>query len=186
MKNLIKPTIAILLIMSIISCASNPSLQKYYIDKADDKNFVAFDLSPSFIQLKDDASEEAKETLKSLKKVNVLAFVKDENNKADYLKEKNYVNGIVKNDKYQELFRANHKGNKILVQYEGDEDAQTIDELVVYANNADNGFALVRVLGDGMKPANIMKLGKYIQDVDAEQFESLKGIFGKFNKDSEG
>ncbi len=181
MKYLIKLTGLIVLIVSIISCASNPSLQKYYIDKSDDKNFVAFDLAPGFVRLKDNASDEAKETLKSLKKINVLAFVKDENNKAAYTKERNYVNSIVKNDKYQELFRANHQGNKILIKYEGDENAQTIDELVVYANNSENGFALIRVLGDKMKPANIMKLGKYIEDIDAEQFKGLKDIFGKLN-----
>ncbi len=76
-------TVAIVVIL-FTSCASSPSLQKYYIDNQDDENFISLDLPASLVSLKDNASPEARKTLESIKKLNVLAFVKNSNNEAQY------------------------------------------------------------------------------------------------------
>jgi len=161
-------------IMSV-ACGSEASLQKYYIDNQDNKNFLSIDIPTSIISLKDDVSPEAAEAYKSLKKMNVLAFKKNESNGDEYEVEKKKVKAILKNDNFIELMRMNDKGRNVVVKYLGDDDV--IDELIVYAADKTQGFALVRVLGDNMKPEQIAKLVKSIQDVDNGNF-ALKQLEG--------
>jgi len=166
---------SILLLVVSISCKSEASLQKYYIDNEGDKNFRQFDIPASILTLKEDASPESKEALASLKKLNILAFVRDGSNEAQYANEDTKVKAILKNSKFKELMRVKDKGRNIIVKYEGDDD--TMDEVIVYAKDQAQGFALVRVLGDKMDPAKIVKLANSISDVDSDGFKQLEGLF---------
>lgn len=176
MKTIKKILSIFILILLFVSCASSPSLQKYYIDNQDDKNFVSIDLPASLVSLKDNASPEAQETLESIKKLNVLAFVKDDNNKAEYALESTKVKAIIKDNKYVELIHVKDKGRNIIVKYEGSDDDKSIDELIVYANDKSQGFALVRVLGDKMEPGKILKMVNEIGDIDGDSFKGLKDL----------
>lgn len=108
--------------------------------------------------------------------MNVLAFKKNDSNIAEYEAEKKKVNSILKNDSFIDLMRINDKGRNIVIKYLGDDDS--IDEVIVYASDKTQGFALVRVLGDDMKPEKIMKLIQSIQDVDGGNmaFKQLEGF----------
>jgi len=175
MKNILN-YIAILAIgIMSVACGSEASLQKYYIDNQDNKNFLSIDIPASIISLKDDVSPEAAEAYKSLKKMNVLAFKKNDSNGAEYEAEKKKVKAILKNDNFIELMRMNDKGRNVVIKYIGDD--ETIDEVIVYAADKTQGFALVRVLGDDMKPEKIAKLVQSIQDVDDGNF-ALKQLEG--------
>ncbi len=176
MKTISKILSISIITLLFVSCASSPSLQKYYIDNQDDKNFVSLDLPASLVSLKDDASPEAQQTLASIKKLNVLAFVKDENNEAQYAVENTKVKTIIKDGKYVELLRVKDKGRNIVIKYEGNEDDETLDELIVYANDKSMGFALVRVLGDKMEPGKILKMVNEIGDIDGDSFKGLKDL----------
>ena len=165
-----------LLLLLLASCASSPSLQKYYIDNQDDDNFISLDLPASLVSLKDNASPDAQQTLESIKKLNVLAFVKNDDNKIEYDAENTKVKSIIKNSKYVELMRIKDKGRNIIVKYEGNEDDETIDELVVYANDKAQGFALVRVLGDKMEPGKILQMMNEIGDIDGDSFKGMKDL----------
>ena len=165
--------IALLGIM--VSCASGPSLQKYYIDNEGDKNFRQFDIPASVLTLKTDVSPEAKEALASLKKLNILAFIKDDTNEKAYQAEDQNVKAILKNNKFKELVRINDKGRNIIVKYEGDDD--TMDEVIIYAKDKSLGFALVRVLGEKMDPAKFMQLANSIGEVDGDGLKQLEGLF---------
>ena len=165
----------------LAACAgSEASLQKYYIDSQDNKNFISVDIPASIIALKDDVPAEAREALSSLKKMNVLAFRKNASNGAEFEVENKKVKEILKSSKFSELMRVKDKGRNVVIKYEGDEDTESFDEVVVYASDKETGFALVRVLGDDMKPGNIMKLMKSIEDVDGSS-EGLKQIGDFFN-----
>ncbi|MDY7394031.1 DUF4252 domain-containing protein [Aureibaculum sp. 2210JD6-5] len=176
MKTITKLLSVTIIILLFVSCASSPSLQKYYIDNQDDKNFVSLDLPASLVSLKDNASPEAQQTLESIKKLNVLAFVKNESNEAEYALENTKVKTIIKDNKYVELVRVKDKGRNIVVKYEGNEDDDTIDELIVYANDKSQGFALVRVLGNKMEPGKILKMMNEIGDIDGDSFKGLKDL----------
>lgn len=180
MKKLTTIIAAIGLVVLAACAGSEASLQKYYIDSQDNKNFISVDIPASIIALKDDVPEEAREALSSLKKMNVLAFRKNATNGAEYEVENKKVKEILKSRKFSELMRVKDKGRNIVIKYEGDENTEAFDEVVVYAADNETGFALVRVLGDDMKPEKIMKLMNSIQDVDGGS-EGMKQLGEFFN-----
>lgn len=172
MKYLVK--ISALLMMILASCADQHSLQKYYVDNQDNADFISIDIPASVITLKENVSAEDQEALKSLKKMNILAFKKNDTNGAEFLSEENKVKSILKNDKYKELMKFKDKGRNVVVKYEGDNNE--IDEVVVFASDKEKGFALVRVLGDNMQPAKIASLAKNIADIDADGLKQFEGL----------
>lgn len=176
MKTIAKLLTISITILLFASCASSPSVQKYYIDNQDDDDFISIDLPASLVSLKDNASAEAQQTLESIKKLNVLAFVKDSDNEAKYSAENTKVKAIIKDKRYIELISIKDKGRNIVVKYEGDEEDMSIDELIVYANDKSQGFALVRVLGDKMEPGKILKMMNEIGNIDGDSFKGLKDL----------
>lgn len=162
------------MVMLLTSCADQHSLQKYYVDNQDNADFISIDIPASVITLKDNVSAEDQEALKSLKKMNILAFKKNDTNGAEFLSEENKVKSILKNDKYIELMKFKDKGRNVVVKYEGDDNE--IDEVVVFASDKEKGFALVRVLGDNMQPAKIANLAKNIADIDADGLKQFEGL----------
>jgi len=160
----------------MISCDTNPSLQRYYVDSKENNEFISIDLPSSILQLKDDdVSEEIKNTLATIKKVNFLALQLNDTNKELYISEKQKVKNILKNPKYKQLVRMNLGKTSILVNFLGEEDA--IDEVIVFASDNKKGFAIVRVLGENMNPGNILKLTQEIKtDGDSEQLKQLGGL----------
>lgn len=161
------------------ACSSNQSLQEYYVDSSENPNFISIDVPTSILNLEEsELSAAQNEALQSLKKLNILAFKKTTKNAAEYKVEKAKVNSILKDDEFVELMKLNSKYGKGVIKYLGDEDA--IDEVIIYGNSNDKGFALIRVLGDNMNPAHIVQLLQAIQKSDYKG-EGL-GEIGKFLK----
>ena len=62
---------AILLIFVMSACSSTQSLQEYFVDNADNPNFLSVDLPVSLLNMeKADLTEDQREALGSLKKLN--------------------------------------------------------------------------------------------------------------------
>ncbi|WP_289063575.1 DUF4252 domain-containing protein [uncultured Zobellia sp.] len=159
--------VAVLLLGVLGACNSTPSLQQYYVTNSENPNFLTLDLPAGLLNIKEaELSPEQKESLGSLKKLNVLAFKKTEANKADFQKEKAIVKSILNAEGFTELMKMNTDFGKATIKYLGDEDA--IDEVVIYGDNDDKGFLVVRVLGNNMNPA------KMIQFVQALEKSELK------------
>ena len=158
---------------------SSPSLQKYYVDNQGNNEFIMIDLPTSIIQLKNnDVSDELKETLNSIKKLNFLGLQLNDDNKELYLSEIKKVKEILKNPKYKELMRLGSDKNTINVKYLGDDDA--IDEVVFFGSDNEKGFALVRVLGENMNPAQILKLTQEMKvDGENSQLKDLMSLMSK-------
>ncbi len=158
------------------ACSSGPSLQKYFVSKQENNNFLSLDVPTSIVTLKEGASEENIQTLKSIKKVNLLMFKLTEENQGDFEEEKGEVLQVLRNKNLNELMRANHEGTQIRVVYKGDED--TVDEFVIFASNDHEGFGLARVLGDHMEPRKIMALLKDFDQMDKDNpvFTQIKGF----------
>ena len=159
------------------SCDSSQSLQQYYVNSKENTEFISVDLPSSILQLKDDqVSEDIKNTLNTIKKVNFLALQLTETNEALYTSEKLKVNAILKNPKYKQLMRMNMGKGSVSVNYLGEEDA--IDVIVIFGSDASKGFAVVRVIGENMNPSDIMKIAQEIKmDGDSEQLKQLGGLF---------
>jgi len=156
---------ALFFTLLISSCSSEQSLQEYYVNNAENPNFISFDVPASLLNLeKVELTEDQKEAVSSLKKLNVLAFTKNESNTAEFEAEKLKVKSILKNAEYSELMTINTSFGKATIQVKGEDD--TLDELIIYGNNTDKGFLLIRVLGDNMNPASLMQAIQAMQNSD--------------------
>jgi uncharacterized membrane protein YjjP (DUF1212 family) len=161
-----------------VACDTKPSLQKYYVDSKDNNAFISVDLPANIIELKDEnVSEEVKNTLKTIKKVNFLALQVDENNQELFDAEKEKVAEILKNPDYKQLMRMKTADGNVTVNYLGTEDA--INEVIIFGSDSKRGFALVRVLGENMNPADIMSMAQEIKlDGNSQQLKQLSGLLG--------
>ena len=178
MKNIIKG-ICVAVLVLVSSCASQQSLQEYYVDNMENPNFISLDIPASILKMEQvELTNVQKEAVESLKKFNLLAFKKTSENVADYKMEKAKVKEILKNEDFVELMKINSSYGKGVIKYLGDDDA--IDEVIIYGDSKEQGFALVRVLGKDMNPAHIIQLMQAIQKSDYDG-EGL-GEIGKFLK----
>lgn len=163
----------------LAACSSQQSLQEYYVDNSENPNFIALDVPASILKLNEESlSSSQKEAVESLRKFNMLAFKKTADNVAEYRTEKAKVKEILKDDEFVELMKINSQYGKGVIKYLGDEDA--IDEVIIYGDSKDMGFALVRVLGKNMNPAYIVQLMQVLQKSDYDG--AALGEIGKFIK----
>ena len=167
----------LLIIVTIISCNSEPSLQKYFVQNTDNKDFIALDVSPTILNLeKTKLSAEQNEALKSFDKMNILAFKANDKNQAQFETERAKVKAILKDPKYQQLMTFGSGKDGASISYVGTD--ENIEEFVVFANRKENGFAVVRVLGKNMNPNNIMTLMTVLKqsNIDMEQLKPLQQL----------
>ena len=89
--------IALTCSLVILSCNSEPTLQKYFVENTENKNFIALDLSPEILNIDPSKLSAAqKDALKSFDKMNVLAFKLTDKNKAEFETERAKVDLILK------------------------------------------------------------------------------------------
>ena len=165
--------------IGLTSC-NDPSLQRYLVDKQDDDKFVKMDIAASLFQGRNsNFTQEEKEILNTIKKVNVVAYPIKMDDTADYERERKDLKDILADEDYKELTRIKSNHWDATVKYAGEEDA--IDEVIVFASDDQRGFALFRILGENMRPDQMLKLMKSAEngDLDLSQLEG----FGKIFKD---
>ncbi|MFH6999253.1 DUF4252 domain-containing protein [Flavobacterium sp. FlaQc-57] len=170
-------TSALLVLVTLISCKSEPSLQKYFVENTDNKDFIALDLSSSILNLeKAKLSAQQNEALKSFDKMNILAFKANDKNQAQFETERAKVKAILKDPKYQQLMSFGSGKDGASVSYVGADD--NIKEFIIFANRKENGFAVVRVLGENMNPNNIMTIMSVLKEskIDMEQLKPLQEL----------
>ncbi|MFV8370131.1 DUF4252 domain-containing protein [Flavobacterium sp. LB2R40] len=169
--------ITLLFSLFLISCSSEPTLQKYFVENTENKNFVALDVSPSILNVdKTKLSVAQTDALKSFDKMNILAFKVNNNNKAEFEMERAKVNLILKDKKYQQLMKFGSGKEGASVSFVGTD--EHIEEFILYANKKENGFAVVRILGKNMNPTTIMTLMSMLQqsNIDLEQLKPLQQL----------
>ncbi|KRB57560.1 DUF4252 domain-containing protein [Flavobacterium sp. Root186] len=170
-------TTAILALLTFVSCNSEPSLQKYFVENTDKKDFIALDVSPTILNLDSTKlSAEQKEAVNSFDKMNILAFKANDKNQVQFEAERNKVKAILKDPKYQELMKVGSGKDGASISYVGSD--ENIKEFIVFANRKENGFAVVRVLGNNMNPNNIMTLMSVLKEskIDMEQLKPLQQL----------
>lgn len=163
--------------LSLISC-SNPSLQKYLVEKQDDPNFVKMDLATSILEGKNSHfDEEDRAVLKTIKKINIVAYPIKKDDSLAYLSEKESLESILNQERYKDLTRIKSKNWNASLKYTGDDDA--IDEVIVYASDNSKGFAVFRLLGEDMRPDRILQLIHKMDkdDMDLSKLAGFSQIF---------
>ncbi|WP_395044847.1 DUF4252 domain-containing protein [Flavobacterium sp.] len=170
--------IAVALSLLLFSCNTEPSLQKYFVENQNKPEFIALDVSPSILKLDNTKlSLEQSKALSSFKKMNILAFKLNDKNKAQFDVERKKVANILKDTTaYQQLMKFGSGKDGASISFVGDEDH--IDEFILYGSKSDNGFAVIRILGNDMNPNDAMTLMSVLKEsnFDMKQLESLKGL----------
>ena len=88
------------------SCNSEPTLQKYFAENTENKDFIALDVSSSILNTdKTKLTAEQKTALQSFDKMNIIAFKATDKNQKEYETEKSKLNTILHNEQYQQLMK---------------------------------------------------------------------------------
>ena len=164
----------VFLALSMVACNSGPTLQSYFVEKSEDPNFISLTLPSSILSIAvDSLKADQQEALATLKKLNVLIYRKSVNEPAQLDVESDVVLKILSNSAYTELMKLNAEDYKGAVSYLGTEDA--IKEIIVFAKSGSDGFALIRVIGDGMNPKYLKPFVEALQTskASAEDFKNL-------------
>lgn len=178
-----KPALFIIALVSSLvfeSCNSEPTLQKYFVENTDNKDFIALDISSNILNVDNTKlTTVQKEALRSFDKINVLAFKLNDKNKTQFETERAKVNLILKNPNYQQLMKFSSGKDGASVSYV--ENSGKINEFVFFANKKDVGFAVVRVLGKDMNPTNIVNMISVLKEskVDLDQLKPLQELIKK-------
>lgn len=177
-----KPTFFLLLLCVLLlsACHSEPTLQKYFVENTESKDFVAIDVSPNILNVDSKKlTSEQQLALKSFDKMNILAFKINDENKGKFDAEVAKVRTILKDKKYQELMRIGSGKEGASVSFVGDD--EHIDEFVLFASKKENGFAVVRILGNDMNPTGIMSMLSILKtsNVNLEQLKPLQDLLTK-------
>ncbi len=135
------------------------------------------DLATSFLSEMDSLPEDQKTILKTVKKMNVVAYSKKGGTDLEYKAEKDKLEVIFDQEKYKQLGSFNVNGQNVSLMYLGEEDA--IDEVIVFGRDDDKGLAVFRLLGDNMNPSDLMKLSNVIEkgNLDLSQLAGMEDIF---------
>ncbi|OYX27943.1 MAG: hypothetical protein B7Z06_03000 [Flavobacteriales bacterium 32-35-8] len=174
----IKYTVVIIIAAFIlVSCNNGLTMQRYFVEHQEAKNFLAQDVPISMLNIDESKlTAEQKEAYKSVERLNFLGYKTDSTNVNVYNSELAKVKTILKDEKYNELIDFSYNGAKIAVKYIGDEEA---DEFIIFGSSKDMGFGIIRVLGDDMSPEKIMTLGQLFEssNVDTSQFKDMMSFF---------
>ena len=131
MKKITTLIVAFVIAFSFTSCTED-SLQGYLVKSQDKSGFITFDVPASILQVKsEDVSAETKATLKTLKKINIVALPFNNDNGEVVEAERAQLEKIFKSDNYKSLMRFTEKNIKINLFYTGtgdeiDEDNETV------------------------------------------------------------
>ena len=164
--------------LTLFSCSNKESLQRYIVDRQDDDSFLKIDIAASLLQTDSaNLSQEEKDILKTIKKINVIAYPIDEGNVSAYEVKMKVLKTILDQDRYKTLMKYGSNKDGATLKYVGLEDA--IDEIIVFVRDDEKGFALFRLLGDDMRPEQMIKLMTAIEkgDVDISKLNSIGKIF---------
>ena len=159
------------------SCNNEQTLQEYFVASQEKDGFITVDVPINFLKPKSlDVSEDIQKTIKSIRKVNLVALQAKGNEEA-IEKEKEQLTKILKNkDKYKSLMRMNIQGYAVKMYYSGSSDA--IDEVIAFGYSKEQGVGVARILGEDMDPSQFILMMQNIRtDPDALNLKNLNLAF---------
>ncbi|TMM31186.1 DUF4252 domain-containing protein [Polaribacter aestuariivivens] len=179
MKKLTTICTLFVLVLFASSCKNEKSLQQYLVDVPQKEGFVNGDLPiSSLLTTKTDVSDDVKETLKSIKKINVAYLLKTADNDAAYEKEKATLKNIFSSEDYKTLMSMKMKGMNMNVYYTGDTDS--LDEVIVFGYGKKSGVGVARLLGDNMNPAKVIEMLNSVKfDGDEAAIKQFTNMFNQ-------
>ncbi len=166
----------VFLVVFASACKNEKSLQSYLVEANEKAEFSSFDVPvSSVLSPKADVSDDVKETIKSIKKINVVFLKKTEENETVYETEKATLKNLFKDNKdYKTLSSMKMKGMNVNLYYSGETDS--IDEIVAFGYSQELGVGVARLLGENMNPTKIMEVVSDM-NMDLDNLGGLSAIF---------
>ncbi len=159
----------------ITSCKNEKSLQGYLVETSGKDGFYTGDIPVgSMLTAKTDISDEVKETIKSIKKINVAFLKKTVDNTTAYEAEIAKLKNIFTSKDYKSLGVVKAKGMNLKVYYTGDSDS--LDEVIAFGYGKEAGVGVARLLGENMNPAKVIEMMNSVK-LDGNNLKSLSAIF---------
>lgn len=179
MKNNLKLVLIFVVLIVLTNCKSELSLQKFMIEHESEDSIFTLDLGNEILKLSEKfQTKDNQEVVNSIKKANVMALKIDKNNKDKYFAEVTQLREILKQDKYDQLMMAGKGSKGMRVYAVGTE--EKLDEVVVFGNDHETGWVIVRILGDNMDPSKIISIiNKFKIDQESSTFSQLSDFFNK-------
>lgn len=175
MKKLTTIFSLVFLVLFASACKNEKSLQSYLVESSGRDGFFTGDLPvSSILSVKADVSDEIKETMKSIKKINVAFLRKTDDNSATYEVEIGTLKNIFTSEDYKSLGSIKAKGMNMKVYYTGNTDS--LDEVIVFGYSKEAGVGVARLLGENMNPVKIIEMMNSV-NMDANNLESFSTIF---------
>ena len=164
------------LLLIFVACKKE-SVQTYFIENQQKKEFVSVDISSSILKLSEVlASEKDKKAYQSIQNINVLALPIQRAKEGQYEQEKDRFKQILKGSSYKKLMNFNKDGNAVTLYYIGEVDA--IDEIIAYGYSDEQGMGIARILGNKMNPNDIMEMVQNTKlDLKDFDFGQLNNLF---------
>lgn len=176
MKKITTICTLVFLVVFASACKNEKSLQAYLVDTSGKEGFFTGDLPvSSVLSPKAEVSDDVKETLKSIKKINVAYLpIKDDNTAAYETEKAKLKNIFTDNDDYKSLMAMKFKGMNVKVFYTGNTDA--IDEVIAFGFGDKQGVGVARLLGENMNPAKVIEMLNSVK-MDADNLKGFSAIF---------
>ena len=166
-----------LLLLVLVSCNSEPTLEKYFVANTENKNFLVVDVGSDILNVdKTKLSTAETEALGAFEKMNVLAFKLNDKNKGQFDIERAKVDLILKDKKYQELIKVGSGKDNASISFIGTDDH--IEEFVLFANKKEVGFTVVRILGKDMNATKVIALRSIFKKakIDLKQLKPFEQL----------
>ena len=165
----------VFLVLFASSCKNEKSLQGYLVESSGKEGFFTGDLPVgSLFTDNTDVTDEVKETLKSVKKINVAVLRKTADNTTAYETEKGILKNIFTSDSYKILGSVKAKGINVKVYFTGN--TSSLNEVIVFLYSKEVGVGVARLLGENMDPAKVIEMMNSV-NLDGNNLENFSAIF---------
>lgn len=176
MKSIFKIITTLCVMLLITSCNNQKSLQSYLVESQEKEGVFYGDIPvSSLISFNNEVSDDVKETMKSIKKINVAFLKKTADNQAIYEAEKNELKNILAQKDYKSLMTMKTKDMNIKVYYTGD--TENIDEVIAFGYNSETGVGVARLLGENMNPSKIIEMLQTVSVNGEKVGKQFVGLF---------
>lgn len=158
-------------------CTGEAALQEYFVEQADNPNFITLDL-PLNTFSSDSLTQKGRASLaleSQLKSANILLFKSNASNLKELNAEVLRVQSILKHKDFQDLISLKSSKTNGVIKYVAQRGK--VKEVIVFGSQSENGFVLIRILGNDIKPTSLLSVLQEMQSASSNS-ELVKG-FGK-------
>lgn len=173
-------TALLLLSFVFLSCSTEPSLQRYMVDRESSPNFISASLSTNLLlQNLDELTSEETISFEKINKVNVLAYMKSDS-LSELENERNTLKSILVHSDFESLFEFNNGEREAHLMFVGAQDH--IRELVFYGYDFSKGMLLLRLDAKDLKADDLYRITQSTQKLYMTDLSNnFSDFLGKLN-----